>query len=94
MLIESPKTNPSEISKKLFLDADQRKSKKNNTEEEKRRKEELPVDFPFQPIVHQVYFWLLIISNSDVFQPNPIQNDEDVKKKVERYERARIVFRE
>jgi hypothetical protein len=26
-----------------------------------------------------------------VFQTNPIQNDEDVKKKVERYERARIV---
>lgn len=31
-------------------------------------------------------------SKIDVFQSNPIQNDEDVKKKVERYERARIVI--
>lgn len=52
--IGSPKTNSSEVSKKLFIDADQRKLKKINYEEEKRRKEETPVDFPFQPIVNQV----------------------------------------
>jgi hypothetical protein len=82
IISKSPKTNPIEVAKKLFVDADQRKNKKHNQEEEKKKKDEIPVDFPFQPVVNHV--------KTDVFQTNPIQNDEDVKKKVERYERARI----
>jgi hypothetical protein len=51
---ESPKVNASEVSKKLFVDADQRKTKKKNIEEEKVKKEQLPVDFPFAPTVHSM----------------------------------------
>jgi len=79
---KSPKTNPVEVSKKLYTDAKQRKAKKEKTEDEKKEKEKIPVDFSFKPTVHPV--------KDEVFQANPIQNDEDVKKKVERYERARI----
>jgi len=79
---KSPKVNSVEVSKKLHVDANQRKLKKKNVEEEQKEKEKVPVQFTFTPIVGPV--------KHEVFETNPIKDDKDIKKRIERYERARI----
>jgi len=80
---KSPKINTSDVSKRLFNDSAARITKKKKDEDVKKEADNKPLEYSFQPEVHSF--------NTDLFsEQQQIHGENAIKKKYDRYERARI----
>ena len=83
------------VSNKLHNDLLKKQSTFKNNQENKKDAEweKNKFECTFQPkYISKMYIITCLYRNDNVFQINPIQNDKLTKKKVEQFEKARIVI--